>query len=195
MPILTLTQVCHLIGGRSALTNPCRGRHCAPSHISVIFQETCAQRYRGVSTELSFPGFRCFHRRDQACGSSRHPITIQLTPICSPKQLVDAEIPYVILGKPIVDCQPDCLRLSGWSGHSERRTHFGETSEIVAQKVRAALNNNLKVILCIGETLTEREAGTTSQVVQKQLEAVLKVTEKSDWRSVEINVIIPVILI
>ena len=87
------------------------------------------------------------------------------------------------------------MRLSGWSGHSERRTHFGETSEIVAQKVRAALNNNLKVILCIGETLTEREAGTTSQVVQKQLEAVLKVTEKSDWRSVEINLIIPVMLI
>ncbi|KAF8723898.1 hypothetical protein AX14_009035 [Amanita brunnescens Koide BX004] len=84
----------------------------------------------------------------------------------SPKQLVDAEIPYVILG------------------HSERRTHFGETSEIVAQKVRAALNNNLKVILCIGETLTEREAGTTSQVVQKQLEAVLKVTEKSDWSNI-----------
>jgi len=86
----------------------------------------------------------------------------------SPKQLVDAEIPYVILG------------------HSERRTHFKETSEIVAQKVRAALDNNLKVILCIGETLTEREAGTTATVVQEQLAAVIKVTKKSDWSNIVI---------
>ena len=74
--------------------------------------------------------------------------------------------------------------------------HFKkETSEIVAQKVRAALDNNLKVILCIGETLTEREAGTTATVVHwEQLVAVIKVTKKSDWRSVEIIAIIPIIL-
>ena len=83
------------------------------------------------------------------------------------------------------------MRLSSWSGHSERRTHFSETSEIVALKIRAALNNNLKVILCIGETLTEREAGTTTKVVQGQLQAVVKVTEESDWRSVEINLYNP----
>lgn len=86
-----------------------------------------------------------------------------------------------------------CGDYHDWPGHSERRTHFKETSEIVAQKVRAALDNNLKVILCIGETLTEREAGTTATVVQEQLVAVIKVTKKSDWRSVEIIAIIPII--
>ena len=86
-----------------------------------------------------------------------------------------------------------CGDYHDWPGHSKGRTHFKETSEIVAQKVRAALDDNLKVILCIGETLTEREAGTTATVVQEQLVAVIKVTKKSDWRSAEIIVIIPVI--
>ena len=87
---------------RSAFTVPSRGRHCALSNISDIYQGTCAQGYRGISTELPFQGIRCIYRRDQACASSRHPIAVQLTQICSPKQLVDAEIPYVILGKLIV---------------------------------------------------------------------------------------------
>ncbi|KAF8628288.1 hypothetical protein AX17_005992 [Amanita inopinata Kibby_2008] len=86
----------------------------------------------------------------------------------SAKQLVDVGIPYVILG------------------HSERRTLFHEDSEFVAKKVRAALDSDLKVILCIGETLDQREAGKTSQVCEAQLKAVVDVTKESDWSNIVI---------
>lgn len=62
-------------------------------------------------------------------------------------------------------------------GHSERRWHFGETDEIVNRKVRAALANKIKPILCVGERLEENEAGKTEQVVNKQITAALKDTE------------------
>ncbi|HXN35374.1 MAG TPA: triose-phosphate isomerase, partial [Opitutaceae bacterium] len=50
-------------------------------------------------------------------------------------------------------------------GHSERRSLFGETSEFVNKKVLAALKNQLKPILCVGESLAEREAATTLKVI------------------------------
>ena len=50
------------------------------------------------------------------------------------------------------------------TGHSKRRTFFQETDEIVANKTKDALDNNLSVILCIGEQLKERDAGKTSEV-------------------------------
>ena len=59
-------------------------------------------------------------------------------------------------------------------GHSERRTLFGDTSEIVAEKYAAALKSGLTPILCVGETLREREAGSTEAVVAAQLRAVLE---------------------
>jgi triosephosphate isomerase len=58
-------------------------------------------------------------------------------------------------------------------GHSERRMFFGDTDAFVNKKVLAALANQLKPILCVGETLAEREAGTTLAVVQRQVEAGL----------------------
>lgn len=70
------------------------------------------------------------------------------------------------------------------SGHSERRTLFGETSEIVAQKTRAAIDAGLSVILCIGETLAEREANKCTEVIETQLQAVVQVTKEADWRCV-----------
>jgi len=54
-------------------------------------------------------------------------------------------------------------------GHSERRTYFGETDETVAKRVRAALDADLKVIVCIGETLPQRDSGKFLDVVGSQL--------------------------
>lgn len=58
-------------------------------------------------------------------------------------------------------------------GHSERRTLYGETDPIVAEKFAAALAAGLTPILCVGETLAEREAKQTEAVVARQLTAVL----------------------
>ncbi len=58
-------------------------------------------------------------------------------------------------------------------GHSERRSYFAETDAFINQKVIAALKNQLRPILCVGETLAEREAGTTLKVVQRQTEGAL----------------------
>lgn len=58
-------------------------------------------------------------------------------------------------------------------GHSERRALFGDTDAIVAEKVRAAVSAGLIPILCLGETLAEREAGETEAVIARQLDAVL----------------------
>jgi triosephosphate isomerase len=59
-------------------------------------------------------------------------------------------------------------------GHSERRAMFGDTDEIVAAKYRAAHAAGLTPILCVGETLVERETGITESVVARQLDAVVK---------------------
>ncbi len=58
-------------------------------------------------------------------------------------------------------------------GHSERRSLFGETDEMVAQKVAVALEARITPILCVGETLEERDAGAAEQVIGQQLEAVI----------------------
>ena len=58
-------------------------------------------------------------------------------------------------------------------GHSERRQYYGETDEKLVEKVKLALANGLKVILCVGENLDEREAGRHFEVVKTQTENVL----------------------
>jgi triosephosphate isomerase len=68
------------------------------------------------------------------------------------------------------------------AGHSERRAIFGETNEFINQKVKTALENSLFVLLCIGETLEERNADKTLKVLATQLEkglADIKLSGKS----------------
>jgi len=86
----------------------------------------------------------------------------------SASQIKDASLPYVILG------------------HSERRTIFHETNEVVALKTRAALDAGLKVILCIGETLSQRESGETAKVCEEQLSAVVKQIKPEEWSNIVI---------
>jgi triosephosphate isomerase len=74
----------------------------------------------------------------------------------SPSMLLDAGCSHVILG------------------HSERRILFGETNEMIDHKLGAALQAGLIPILCIGETLEEREGGRTSAVIEKQLGESMK---------------------
>ena len=59
-------------------------------------------------------------------------------------------------------------------GHSERRSIFGETDGFINLKIKAALNYNINPILCIGETLEERESGKTKEVLFEQLEKGLE---------------------
>lgn len=74
----------------------------------------------------------------------------------SPTMLTDLGIQYVILG------------------HSERRQYFKETDAEINEKVVSALNHGLKPILCVGETLEEREQGITFKVITTQIEGCLK---------------------
>lgn len=84
----------------------------------------------------------------------------------SAEQLKDANVEWVILG------------------HSERRSIFKEDDKFVASKTKAALDKRLHVVLCCGESLEEREAGTTIQVVTRQLQAVADVVH--DWSRIVI---------
>ncbi|MGO9835360.1 MAG: triose-phosphate isomerase [Polyangiaceae bacterium] len=65
-------------------------------------------------------------------------------------------------------------------GHSERRQHFGESDAFVAQKVDAALKGGVLPIICVGETLAEREEGRTLDVVARQLRAFLETIARSE---------------
>jgi len=78
----------------------------------------------------------------------------------SPEMLKEAGCKYVIIG------------------HSERRTYFHENDEMVNRKVKAALTQGLSPIMCIGETLEEREKGLTEKVVERQLINGLKDVSK-----------------
>jgi triosephosphate isomerase len=69
-------------------------------------------------------------------------------------------------------------------GHSERRHLFGETDEQVARKTRAALAAGITPLVCVGETLAERDGGRTEQVIIRQLGSVLESLEPSDWKRV-----------
>jgi triosephosphate isomerase len=74
----------------------------------------------------------------------------------SPSMLKALEVAYVIVG------------------HSERREHFGETDETVNRKVRAVLKAGMTPILCVGETLQERDTGGTEDKIRRQVDAAVR---------------------
>ncbi len=81
----------------------------------------------------------------------------------SPAMLIDAGCQWAIIG------------------HSERRGILGETDSIVRKKIKASLNDGLSVIVCVGETLEEREEGKTIKIVQSQVESALMDLELDDY--------------
>lgn len=78
-------------------------------------------------------------------------------------QLSDSDIQWVILG------------------HSERRQEFHESDDMIAKKVKLALESNLYIIACVGETLEQRESNQQIQVVTKQLNAIKASVQESQW--------------
>lgn len=80
----------------------------------------------------------------------------------SPPMLIDLGCKYVILG------------------HSERRTHFGESDDLINQKVKAALENELIPVFCMGETKAERADGKTFEVIENQLREGLRGISEGD---------------
>lgn len=69
-------------------------------------------------------------------------------------------------------------------GHSERRSCFGETDELLKEKVQAALDAGLKVIFCFGEELDDRKSGVHFDVVKQQLSTALFDIDKSLWSQI-----------
>jgi triosephosphate isomerase len=71
-------------------------------------------------------------------------------------------------------------------GHSERRQFFGETDETVNKKVRQALNKGLLPIVCVGELLSEREAGKANEVIERQVVGALKGVAAAEMQKIVI---------
>jgi triosephosphate isomerase len=109
-------------------------------------------------TALAACAHQCDGSRVEVAGQNLHPKDSgAFTGEVSARMLVEAGCAWVIVG------------------HSERRQLFGETDALVAEKVKAALVGGLRPIVCVGETLEEREAGRTLEVVERQVRAFLKV--------------------
>ena len=69
-------------------------------------------------------------------------------------------------------------------GHSERRSHFGETDEMLAKKVKTALDKNMRIIFCFGEELEDRKSGNHFSVVESQLKNALFNLEASAFKNI-----------
>ena len=97
---------------------------------------------------------------------SRIPGTGAYTGEVSAELLKDSQIGYVLVG------------------HSERREIFGETAQILNEKIKNALNAGLTVIYCVGESLEQRESGQAEQVVLQQICDITTVVEAEQWQNI-----------
>ncbi|GGE54614.1 triosephosphate isomerase [Halopseudomonas oceani] len=109
----------------------------------ALYVDRCVDQLQGCPVKVG----------GQNCATQAEPGA--LTGEISPAQLRDAGCAYVLVG------------------HSERRTLFGETDEIVRRKFAAALACGLRPVLCVGESQAERDEGRTADVVGRQLQVIL----------------------
>ena len=111
---------------------------------------------------------------------------IQSTPI----KLAAQNVHYQKEGAYTGEVSPSMLRDLGCHyvilGHSERRQYFGETNSFINQKVRSALSHDLSPILCVGESLEDRETGKTRSLIEQQLLEGLHDVTKDDLKQVTI---------
>ena len=146
---------------------------------AVSFARVLAASLRSVSDRdvLIAPPFTSLAAVSEACRNSAVSTAAQnmhweekgaFTGEISAGMLLDAGCRWVILG------------------HSERRSFFGETDETVNRKMRSALKHRLRPVFCIGETLDEREAERTVDVVEKQLTGGLNYISPGDIRAITI---------
>jgi len=86
------------------------------------------------------------------------------------------------------EISPSMLRAAGCSyviiGHSERRQYFSETNENIQRKIKAAISHNLSPIVCVGETLSQREAGVMKDVVREHIREALRGMDEEALREV-----------
>jgi len=87
-----------------------------------------------------------------------------------------------ISGKMIRDCGASYVII----GHSERRTKFRENGKIINKKIKIALKNGLKVILCVGETLAEKNIGKTKEIIMAQVQEALKGLYENELENITI---------
>ena len=100
-------------------------------------------------------------------------------------KVVSQNISWAESGAYTAEVSPDMLKEFNVEyaiiGHSERRKYFAETDETVSKRINASIKHGIKAIVCVGETLEEREAGNMKSVVEKQIKGALSNISKEDF--------------
>ncbi|AOA57070.1 triose-phosphate isomerase [Acinetobacter larvae] len=132
------------------------------------------------------------------CHIAVAPIALHLLTV--QQQLADAAVPVAVVAQDVSrqagtgaytgEISAELLKDSGIDtvliGHSERRELFADTSVVVAEKVKNALNAGLRVIYCVGESLAQREEGLANQVVLQQICDIARVVQAEQWAQIVI---------
>jgi triosephosphate isomerase len=125
--------------------------------LAEISQENC--NFKKIKIVICPPAIYSFFNENSSLNFGAQNISTEnngaWTGEISGEMLLDAGYKYVIIG------------------HSERRQNFGENDEIVVKKIQQARQNNLQPILCVGETLAERDENRAEEIIAKQIKSVL----------------------